>query len=130
MKILKGILLFLLQLICTLAIQYMLLRLVLAEENPSAGVYLRTVLLCLLFSLADFAGSCFLLKGHSRSRYVNMILQFWDILLCSPFFLLAVVGLISGGTGIGFGLCGLGLELLLVIERSTSYVLFDPGRKK
>ena len=129
MKVLKPILLFFLQLVCTLAVQYLLLQLILREENLT-GDYLRCILFSALLCLADFVGSCLLLKGNSLGGYPLMALQFWDILLCSPIFLLAVVGLIYGGDGTGFGLTALILELLLVIERSPSYVLFDPKRKK
>lgn len=129
MKVLKPILLFFLQLVCTLAVQYLLLQMILREENL-AGDYLRCIFFSLLVCLVDFVGSCLLLKGNSRGGYPFMALQFWDILLCSPIFLLAVVGLIFGGAGTGFGLTALFLELLLIIERSTSYVLFDPKRKK
>lgn len=130
MKVWKGILLFLLQLLCTLAVQFFLLRLILSERELSTGDYLLCALFSVLFCAADFVGSCLLLKGHSLRHTGNLALQFWDILFCSPFFLLAVVGLLSGGEGSRFGLTALALELLLVIERSTSYVLFDPGRKK
>ena len=129
MKVLKPILLFFLQLLCTLAVQYLLLQMILREENL-AGDYLRCILFSLLVCLADFVGSCLLLKGNALRGYPFMALQFWDILLCSPIFLLAVVGLIFGGAGTGFGLTAIFLELLIIIERSTTYVLFDPKRKK
>lgn len=130
MKAAKGFLLLILHLLCTLAVQYVLLRLMLLEKSLNFGLGLRCVLLCLAVCMADLTGSAFLLRGNRMKRYGYIALQFWDLLLMSPVFLLALVGLFSGGDGTGYGILALCLELLLVVERSTTFVLFDPSRDR
>ena len=127
MKHVKRFALFLLHLVCTVLVQVCLLRILLEE---AATPYLRFLLPAVGFCVLDFAVACFLLKGHQTNRYGYMALQLWDLLLVSPMILLAVLGLISGEEGTGFGIAVILTELLLIVERSTSYVLFDPRRTR
>ncbi len=126
---LKRILLILLHLFCTAGIQLILLRLLLGASEPALGSYLGSILLSVLLCVLDLVLSMLLLRKNRMNRPFYIALQFWDILLISPVVLLAVFGLISGGEGAGFGTAALFLDLLLILERSTSFVLRDPERQ-
>ena len=125
MKILKRFLLFLLHTGCTIGVQLFFLSVLLhLGEESMVRKILPAVALCLL----DLAASCFLLRGNDLGRVPNLILSFWDLLLVSPLFLVAAVSLLSGAEGAAFGTAVLLTDLLLILQRSTTYVLFDPAR--
>ena len=127
-KHLKRFVIVLLHLACTLGVQYCLLCILLADDLSIRAPYLRYLTLSVLICAADFTAGCFLLKGHGMRRFTYMAMQLWDLLLTSPMIVLAALGLVSGGDGTGFGIAVLLTELFLIIERSASYVLFDPKR--
>ena len=130
MKHLKRFALFLLHLAATLSVQYCLLCILLADGAEGSGPYFRFLLLAAGICLVDFAAGCFLLKGHDMRRLPYMALQLWDLLLVSPMIVLAVLALVSGSEGTGYGIAVLAMDLFLIVERSTSYVLFDPERAR
>lgn len=127
MRYLKLSLVFLFHLACTVLVQYLLFRLLMGN-----GSGLRNALLCLvpaaLVCVADLILSCLLLKGIRLHRIPFILLQFWDFLLIFPALILAIVGILSGEEGIPFAVAALILDLLLIFERSTGFVLFDPLR--
>ena len=126
MKHLKLLLLFFLHLACTLLVQILLFRHLLGE-----GSGFWTSICCLSFSLAaclaDLIFSCLLLKGTTFRRTFFILLQFWDLLLICPLLVMAFLSFLSE-VGLRFGLITLISDLLLIIERSASFVFFDPQR--
>lgn len=127
---LKRISVFLLHLGVTVLTQVCLLRLLLGESEPSAGAALLRLLPAVGACLLDLVVSCLLLRDGTLDRRLSMALHFWDIVLCCPLLVLGFFGMLSEGTGVLFGTCVLLLDLLLVVERSTAFVLLDPTRKK
>ena len=129
MRRLKLIFLLLLHLACTLLVQLVLFRLLLRENDPGFWPLMGQVLPALLACFADLILSCFLLKGICIGRTPYILLQFWDLILLCPVLVLAFFGLLSEGEGVRFGIGVLTLDLLLIIERSVSFVLFDPQHR-
>lgn len=125
MKALRGILLILLHLGCTLSVQLCLLRYLLLDGEP----LLRCVLLSVLACVLDLVLTCLMMRGFRVSRTGHIALQFWDLLLIGPVILLAFLGFASGGDGNAFGAATVCLELLLIVQRSISFTLFDGKRK-
>jgi ABC-type antimicrobial peptide transport system permease subunit len=126
----KRLAVFLLHLAAQVLVQLCLLRMLLKENELSVGTALVHALFAALVCLLDLGLSCRLLRGQALSRTASMALHFWDVVLSIPILVLGFFGMFSGGSGAVFGGCVLLLDLLLIIERSTVYVLFDPNRKK
>lgn len=124
MKVLKGLLLFVLHAGAVLGVQILLFRLLLEQEGT-----LRCVLLSLLLCLVDLFLSCLLLRERTISRTGQILLHFWDLFLVIPLLLLGLMGFASDGQGVAFGIAVLALDLLLIVERSVSYVLFREKRE-
>ena len=101
----------------------------LRSTDASSGLHIGLILLAVGICIVDFVLSMTLMKNRIQSRYSALILQFWDLLLLSPLFLVGIMSLFSGGKGAAFGVTVLLLDLLLIFERSTSFVLRDPGRR-
>ena len=57
------------------------------------------------------------------------LLQFWDVFLICPALVLALLGLFSDGEAVRLGICALLADMLLIVERSASFVLLDPARQ-
>ena len=130
MKGIRALLLILLHLACTIAVQALILRLLLGDTQISSGRCVLAVGAALLIAAADAALSCWLLKRTDFSRLGFLALEFWDLFLISPLLLLVIMSFISGKEGIVFGWTALLMDLLLIFGRSTSYVLCDPDRKQ
>lgn len=126
MKAINRILLFLLHFGATVGVQICLFQMMLRSTDTSSGIGLGLILLAVGTCLADLALSMILLKGHDLGRYAGIFLQFWDLLLISPLFMLGIVSLFSGKTGAAFGTAVLLIDLLLIVERSVSFVLRNP----
>lgn len=128
MKHLKLLLLLLVHLCCTVMIQFLLLRLLLRENDPGHLGIVRFALYALSSCLADLIVSCFLLKGIRIGRKPYILVQFWDLSLICPVLVIAFLGLFSDSLGLRFSLIALLFDLMLIIERSTCFVLYDPRR--
>lgn len=129
MRFLKLFLLSLLHLVCTLLVQFLLFQL-LQKNESSFWVRFLSLLPGILVCFADLIISCLLLKRSHIGRTPFILLQFWDILLICPLLVIAFFGLFSEGGGFFFSVAAMVLDLLLIIERSTSFVLFDPQRSR
>ena len=126
---LKRTAVFLLHLGTSALVQYSLLRLIIRENEASLTAVLAYMLPALVLCLADLILSVILLRDGRPGRYVSMALHFWDLVLIFPILILGIFGILSGGSGTSFAACVLLIDLLLVTERSTAFVLLDPTRK-
>ena len=127
---LKRIAVFLLHLGTSALVQFSLLRLILRENGASLAAVLTYMLPAVVLCLADLILSVFLLRDGKPGRYASMALHFWDLVLIFPILILGIFGILSGGSGTNFAFCVLLIDLLLVTERSTAFVLLDPARKE
>ena len=118
MKHIKGLLLVLLHLGAVLGVQILLFRVLLEQDST-----LLCVTLSLLIAFLDLLFSILLLKGRKIDGTAQTLLYFWDLFLLIPMLLLGVLGLASDRQGVGFGTEVLLLDLLLIVERSVSFVL-------
>jgi hypothetical protein len=130
MKLWKSLLLTALHLAITLGSQAIILRLLLGDGAIGGGRGLTAFGMTLLLCAADLIGSCFLLRGHGMRRLRFLALHFWDLILISPLLLLVILSLFSGQEGRSFALTALAGDLLLIVNRSSSFVFFDPTRRE
>ena len=130
MKAIRVLLLQLLHLACTLVTQAVLLRLLLGEGEISPSRCLAALAVALAVAAADAVCSSVLLRGNTFRHLPYLVLEFWDLFLISPLLLLSLVSLFSGAEGRSFGFTAMGMDLLLIIGRSVSFVLCDPERRR
>ncbi len=130
MSHLKRLTVVLLHLAAAVFVQLDLLHLLLKESDPTAGVLLLHVLPGAAACLLDLFLSSLLLRRMELRRLAAAAVHFWDLLLIFPVLVLAFFGLLSDGGAAAFASCVFLLDLLLVLERSTLFVLSDPARKK
>lgn len=118
----------LLHLAATALIQWTLFRLLLGGGSLLDG-FVGCLLPSLLACTADFIGTCLLLREHRTGPMAYRLLQFWDVFLICPALVLALLGLFSDGEAVRLGICALLADMLLIVERSASFVLLDPARQ-
>ncbi len=129
MKLGKRILILLLHAGCTYLVQRCLFRLLLGESALGFGTALLTILPGILACAADLVCSCLLMRGDRMGPRARIALHFWDFVMIFPALIFGFLGFLSDGEGKLFGTLVLLLELLLILERSISYVLLEPARQ-
>ena len=127
MKTFRRILLVLLHVVVTVAVQAFLLAFLIWIGDTTLGWLLRYLLASLLALIADGVLSYLLLNKDAGEKGIRPILQFWDFILCVPAFFLIILGFYSVP---GYAVAALLMELLLITERAATFILCDPKRKQ